>query len=261
MNYLGSVKGSIRDLRNIPAGRKAFRQGQVPAYLQSLGYRFYNFSHLDFNGHPSPATPTFWINDTRPVSNQTFLSRLNRDLGYHLMTTFRIRPVNPFPRDLDLQNNELLYKETLRTVRLRSATPKFVYTHLIMPHHPYYFDSTGNRIPDDSLNRAFAFNRQAAVQYIFYTNRKLLALVDSIRLRSPSPPIIILMSDHGFREIKEEYNKPSMFLNLQAIWIPGGEYPPFYKGMSNINFFRLFLNRQFRQSLPLLKDSTIFLTD
>lgn len=43
LNYLASVKGSISDLRNIPAGRKAFRQGQLPAYLQSLGYRFYNY--------------------------------------------------------------------------------------------------------------------------------------------------------------------------------------------------------------------------
>lgn len=261
LNYLASVKGSISDLRNIPAVRKAFRQGQLPAYLQSLGYRFYNYSHLDFSGHSSPAKPTFWINDTRPVSNQTFLSRLNRDLGFHLLTTFRIRPVNPYPRDLDLRNNELLYRETLRTAHAGTAFPKFVYTHLIMPHHPYYFDSAGKRIPDDSLTRAFAFNRHAAVQYITYANRKLLTLIDSIRIQSPAPPVILLMSDHGFREIREEHLKPSMFLNLQAIRMPEGEYPAFYKGMSNINFFRLFLNRQFKQALPLLKDSTIFLAD
>ena len=261
MHYLQQVSGSIRDLRNIPAGRKAFRNSQVPAYLQSLGYTFINHSIFDFPGNPAPTTPTFWINDTRPISNQTFLSRLNRDLGYHLMTTLRLRPVQPFPRDLDLKNNELLFRNTLQAARYTGQEPRFIYTHLMMPHHPYYFDSSGRRIPDDSLTQELAFQKKAAVQYITYSNRRLLSLLDSIQRNARTAPVIILLSDHGFREIREEKDKPSMFLNLQAIYMPDGHYPDFYTGMSNVNFFRLFLNRQFRQNLPLLKDSTIFLSD
>jgi len=261
MNYLNGVSGSIQNKKNIPAGSRALKNNQVLGFLKVQGYHFFNYSHLDFKGNPSVAKPTFWINDTRPLTQQTFLSRLNRDLGYHLVTTFRIKPADPFPIYLDLQNNNQLFSETIKTVSYKSTGPKFVYTHLIMPHHPYYFDSLGNKTPLSSLTKEFAFDKAAAVSYIVYANKKYLELVDMIIAGSAKPPIIILISDHGFREIKEDKDKKTMFLNLDAVLFPGKDYGGFYKGMSNVNLFRVILNSQFKQQLPLIKDSTVYLKD
>ena len=260
-NYLRTVSGSIRDIQNIPAGSKVLKNSLVLRFFKNEGYSFYNFSPFDFVDNRTKTKPTFWINDTRPVTSQTFLSRLNRDLGYHLVTTFKVRPINPYPIDQDLKNNEILYAETIKAAKTTSKTPKFIYTHLTMPHNPYYYDSTGTAIPLDKLTKEYAFDRKAAVQYIVYTNRKFLSLIDTILASSPKPPIILLLSDHGFREIKEEEYRNTMFLNLNTVYFPDKDYTGFYRGMSNVNLFRLLLNKYFGQKLPFLKDSAIFLSD
>ena len=43
--------------------------------------------------------------------------------------------------------------------------------------------------------------------------------------------------------------------------MPDGNNSGFYDGMSNVNQFRVLLNSQFKQKLPLLKDSTNFLIE
>jgi hypothetical protein len=261
MNYFKHVSGSIRNKKNIPAGSKALKENLVLGFLKKQGYTFFNCSIFDFRNTPTKAKPTFWINDTRPVTSQTFLSRLNRDLGYHLVTTFKLRPVHPYPVDQDLKNNEMLLAATIKAAKAAPASPKFVYTHLIMPHHPYYFDSTGAPTPLHKLTKEYAFDRKAAISYIIYSNKKFLQLIDTILAHSARPPVILLISDHGFREIKEEKDKKTMFLNLNAVFFPDRNYSGFYTGISNVNLFRLLFNQYFGQQLPLLKDSTVFLTD
>ncbi|MBM3417073.1 MAG: hypothetical protein FJY20_11695 [Bacteroidetes bacterium] len=130
-----------------------------------------------------------------------------------------------------------------------------------MPHYPYYFDSTGSPTPLYKLTKEFAYDRKAAISYILYANNKYLELVDTILAHSARPPVILLISDHGFGEIKEDKDKKTMFLNLNAIFFPGRDYSGVYPGISNVNLFRLVLNKHFGQQLPLLKDSTIYLTD
>lgn len=261
LNYLNHVEGSIRNKINLPAGRKAYRNNIVTGFLEKQGYSFHNFSSFDFKGHPTKAKPTFWINDTRPLVYQTFLFRIYRDLGYHLVTRFGMKPFNSYPPDQDLKNNNRLFAETIELAKARSISPKFVYTHLTMPHHPYYFDSTGRAIPLQDLTKEFAFDKKAAVSYIVYANKKYLELVDTVLANAVKPPIILLISDHGFREIREKQYRGTMFLNLNAVLLPGRNYAGFYRGMSNINLLRLILNSQFQQRLPLLKDSTIFIED
>jgi hypothetical protein len=261
MNYLKNVSGSIQDKKNIPLGSKALKNSQVLNFLEKEGYTFFNHSLFDFKNKPTLTKPTFWINDTRPLTSQTFLSRLKRDLGYHLVTKFKLKMGNSYPIDQDLHNNDLLYAETIKIAATKTSTPKFVYTHLIMPHHPYYFDSLGNKTDLQNLTKEFAFNKAAATSYILYANKKYLSLIDTIIASSTRPPLILLISDHGFREITENKDKKTMFLNLNAVLFPGKEYGGFYPGMSNVNLFRVILNTQFKQRLTLIKDSTIFLAD
>jgi hypothetical protein len=146
-------------------------------------------------------------------------------------------------------------------VSRNTTSPKFVYTHLVMPHHPYYYDSLGNKTPLADLTQLHGFDKAAAASYLVYSNKKLLALIDTIQLNSRNPPIIILASDHGFREMTTDKDKKTMFLNLDAVFFPNKDYRSFYKGMSNVNLFRIILNTQFRQQLNLLTDSTVYLKD
>ena len=142
-----------------------------------------------------------------------------------------------------------------------TSFPKFVCVHLSLPHHPYFFDSNGNETPVDSLTDQFTMNKKAYIEYLQYSNNKLTALIDFIKKHSSRPAVIMLLADHGFRQFVENVDKKYHFMTMNAVYFPDSNYAAFYDGMSNVNQFRVTLNTIFGQQLPLLKDSTIFLTE
>ncbi|MBM3417072.1 MAG: hypothetical protein FJY20_11690 [Bacteroidetes bacterium] len=83
------------NLNKYVAGNKALKENLVLEFLKTQGYQFYNCSIFDFRNNSTKSKPIFLINDTRPVTSQTFLSRLNRDLGHHLVTTFKTEACQP----------------------------------------------------------------------------------------------------------------------------------------------------------------------
>ena len=94
--------------------------------------------------------------------------------------------------------------------------------------------------------------------YVQYTNKVLLQLIDTIVAKASKPPVIILMSDHGFREYDPPVDRKYQVMNQLCILLPNKNYTPFYEGMSNVNLFRVFFNSQFGQHFPLLRDSASF---
>ncbi len=138
---------------------------------------------------------------------------------------------------------------------------KFVYTHLMMPHYPYYYDSKGNPLPIEKLGGLNRVNAKDYIEYLQYSNKRLLELTDHILTNSPSPPIIIILSDHGFRHPEKNVDMSYDFINLNAVYFPDKDYFGFYDSITNVNMFRIVLNKYFKQNLPLLKDSTISLRD
>jgi hypothetical protein len=68
------------------------------------------------------------------------------------------------------------------------------------------------------------------------------------------------MSDHGFRYMPNGKGLPGYaFNNQNAVYFPDGDYHLFYDSISAVNQFRVIFDKMFRQNLPLLKDSSIFL--
>jgi arylsulfatase A-like enzyme len=125
-----------------------------------------------------------------------------------------------------------------------------------MPHPPYYFKKEGTEASNETLIKQNTFNKEQYIEYLIYTNTKLLSLIDHIK-ESTVNPIIILMSDHGFCQFPDTTKTNYRFFNLNAIYLPSGDYKGFYEGMTNVNQFRTILNTVFGQKMPILKDSTI----
>lgn len=150
---------------------------------------------------------------------------------------------------------------TRQTAGMLSNNPKFVYTHLMMPHPPYYFDSSGKPSTEkDLISSQFHSNKSAFINYLKYSNKKIISLIDSILLNSTRPPIIILTGDHGSRDCLSQPEEIGFqHMNLSAIYMPDKKYPEFYKGLSNVNLFRAVLNSQFHQKIKMLKDSAIYI--
>ncbi|HKB44829.1 MAG TPA: sulfatase-like hydrolase/transferase, partial [Chitinophagaceae bacterium] len=159
------------------------------------------------------------------------------------------------------ENNETIFHLTIKTADEKINEPKFIYAHLMMPHYPYYFDKDGKEMSFEKLTEGNQVNQQAYIEYLQYANKRLLALIDHIQQASVNPPIIILMGDHGFRHFTRPVESKYYFLNLMSVYLPSKNYAAFHDSLSCVNFFRSFLNTEFNQHLPYLKDSTIYLND
>jgi len=226
-------------------------------FLQNHQYKFYNYSLSDFKGNPAHVKETFLPVKTRLITSQTFLSRLEKELGFHLI----LRSKEEMRKTVyaNKENNEDLLRSVIQTSAEKTKQPKFVLTHLMMPHYPYYFDKNGNEYPFESLIEGNQDNHQHFVEYLEYSNKKLLELVDNVLKNASSPPVIVLMGDHGFRHFRQPVDTKYYFTNLVSVYLPGKNYSAFGDSLSNVNLFRVVLNTTFGQQLHYLKDSTIIM--
>jgi hypothetical protein len=257
MSYLLNMQTQVISNQTMYDCADLIEQNEVQKVLDKLGYRFYNHSIFDIAGQPKVGETTLLPSKKSLLTAQTFIRRFQKDLGFHFASRGRIE--NILKETLHL--NEKALDQTSQTARQHTSQAKFVYTHLLMPHHPYYFDSTGKPTPEAYWQDEFKLDQAAYVSYLKFVNRELLQLIDSIKKESRQPPVILLMSDHGFRQFKEPVQPDYHFMNLNAVLIPSGAQSHFYNGMSNVNQFRILLNHLFQQQLPLLPDSSIFLEE
>jgi hypothetical protein len=189
---------------------------------------------------------------------QTLTSRVKKDLSFNLAYTFKQNwaftgYLNNLGDDIEYQ-----FKSTIKESK-QTGNPRFIYTHFIMPHYPYLYDQYGNRT---TINQALNGGKKEYLESLIYSNKRYLSLIDSIQKNDRTNPIILFMSDHGFTKYSlSEADSSNNFKNFFSIHLPGNNYTEFSDSISNVNIFRILLNSQFKQKLPLLKDSSFFLTE
>lgn len=262
MQYL-QLKDTVRQKPDISYALRMIRESKVPQLLQATGYEFQNYSVFDLQDHPAPVDESFIPSNTRLITAQTFLSRVYRDLGYHLAATLKLKAVINSQDYRELRNNNRLFQLTWQHAAKPHSKPQFVYTHLMMPHYPYYFDRNGNAMdPARILPEGNNANRKDYVEYLQYVNNKMLALANHLLKSSPRPPVIIFMGDHGFRHFRQPVDRKYHFMNLYAVHLPGGPNAnALPDSLSNVNAFRAVFNGLFKTNFELLADSSIYLKD
>lgn len=130
--------------------------------------------------------------------------------------------------------------------------PKFVYAHIDSPHRPYVFERNGRvrllAAPDTDTN--------AYLSELEYLNGRIMRTLDTVLAESPSPPVIILASDHGARlyGISGPLEGPNYLSNLQAIYLPPGIQGDIPRGMTPVNTFRVIFSLLSNETIPLLPD-------
>jgi hypothetical protein len=261
MDYLSGIEGRNRSVHDRGISTEVMKNNRVFRFFELAGYETYNYSIFDIKGQPSFAQSSFLPVQTRPLVSQTFLYRIQRDLWFHLVTDLKSVKAERSLRYLDKTNNEKFLELTKKTARTKTAKPKFVYTHLMMPHYPYYFDKDGRETEYRYLAEEYGTDDNRYISYLQYCNRVFLNLIDELNTASAQKPVILFISDHGFKSFKNNVRNESCFLNFNALSLPDTSYALFYKGLSNVNHFRILLNSRFGQQLPLLKDSVSFIIE
>jgi Sulfatase len=230
-------------------------------FLQQHNYQFYNYSIFDFEGQPGRRLEKFLPVKTRLITAQTFLSRAENSIFFNVVTRLKSKAAIKKLTYAYKYNNENIYQLTWDIAAKKNTRPKFVYAHLELPHYPYYYDMNGAEQPLEKLTEGNQSNKTAYIEYLQYGNKKLTELIDHILQTSPSPPIIVLMGDHGFRHFSPPVEEKYYFMNLCAVHLPSGNYSVFNDSLTGVNMFRALLNTQYGQRLPFLKDSTSYLRD
>src|SRR5690606_17655384 len=254
MNYLGNEKEDKGRLLKRTYSRTV--NNSLLRFLNAHGYEFLNYSLLDYEGQPARVDETFLPARTRLITSQTFLSRINKDLRFHLVEKFDSKKEQERLTYRTQKNNEAILKLTKEAAAEESESPRFILTHLMMPHYPYYFDKSGRPLPFDQVKEGNQHDRKNYVEYLQYSNGVFLDLLDKILSNSKSQPIIIFMSDHGFRHFKEVADPSYYFSNHVSIYLPKKEYSAFGDSLTNVNLFRTLLNERFNQKLNYLPDTT-----
>lgn len=151
--------------------------------------------------------------------------------------------------------------------------PKFVFVHIVAPHPPFIFDQNGPINPDayyilSDGNRwggkdAAQDYIQSYIAQLEFINRQTLQTLDAILAASPTPPVIILQSDHG-SGVHLNFETPELtcyyerFSILNAYYLPEVSPPP--ADISPVNSFRFIFNAYFDTNLPLLENHQYYST-
>lgn len=261
MNYL-DLKSDYKKFKpDLALCYETIRNNDFLSFLFYHGYRLHNYSIFDFEGQPARTEETFLAAKTKLITSQTFLSRFNKEIRFNFITRWKSKSELKRHTYTVLNNNNNIYNLTKKITEQKLREPKFVFSHLHIPHYPYYFDKDGKENPYGALMEGEQGNKKLYIGYLQYGNKKYLELIDNILKHAEKPPVIILMGDHGFRHLRHYTEKKYIYLNHVSIYLPGKKYASFTDSLTNVNFFRTILNTQFGQHLPMLKDSIIYIKE
>jgi hypothetical protein len=262
MNYLSGVKNEdTLSIYNTAHCIKLIRNNEVIRYLSSRNYEIINYSIFDLAGNPSLVESTLLPVKTRLITDQTLYNRLVRDIGWHLyIGKFEIKWLTKNIIYSSLHNDNLLLESVKEESRKKTARPRFVYTHISMPHYPFYYDANLElRKEQDLVDDMDPGHVDSYLKYLPYTNKNIRELIDTIQRNTNFSAVIMLMGDHGYRTEIVGKDSSHYYKNLNAIYLPAKDYHQFPDNLIGVNQFRVLFNSLYHQQLPLLRDSTIFI--
>ncbi len=140
--------------------------------------------------------------------------------------------------------------------------PKFVFAHLVAPHRPYVFHpdpgsprAESSRLPNfevsDRGGYVFGYRDQ-----VLFLNDRMIPILEGLIRRSATPPVIVLMGDHGADEAAPE----DRMANLLAVYLPGGTSERLVDTLTPVNTFRIALDDVFGLDLSLLPNRSLYST-
>jgi hypothetical protein len=261
MNYVGNIKGVKTNREDLNICYSKINENAFLTFLQKSGYEIRNNSIFNLANKATQARQHYILIGKDLVASQTFTKRVQKDLAYHLITTLKLGFVAEQYIYYTKRCNDKLLSLFGAEMERKPERPRFVYTHLLMPHFPYYFDQNGKSRPPSRLTDEDMYNKKAFADYLQYSNNIYLKMIDDILRNSSRPPIILFLGDHGFRWFDADLSKGSnlSYRIMNAVYLPRKNYQKFYSGMSLVNQFRVLLNTSFRQNLPLVKDTSYFI--
>jgi len=268
LDYLKKgIEGKTANVRRTMEAIETLKSNVLMNFLEQQGYKIENYGCFDFDVAPCQTKPFFWDFYYSQIEDQTLYSRIRRDIGRNFSVrniftgALRIPKSYKAEKAYHLYRNNYNFNGLIKELSTRNDTPRFIYTHLILPHRPIFLDSNGKEVSDTAVLTEKINIKEGYLGQVKYTNTLLQKIIPLIVAPSDRPRVVILEGDHGFREFGPEVPGDRMFMNLNAYYFSDRDYSRLYDGISPVNSFRVVLNKYFCQSLAMRKDSSVYLFD
>jgi hypothetical protein len=248
---------SVLNMENVPDQGNAtilVQRNKAARFLSENGYAIYDFPYLDLAAQdlaqehftlPLADRSIFFDDFTKALFDMSALYALSRnwqmDEGQYLSYVRR----------------QVLYVFEHMPAVARRPGPKFVLVHLYSPHVPFVFNRDGGAVPPEhSLDYS---QRKYYLEQYLYISRRVAGMAEAILKESASPPIILILSDHGYRgsfrkpllHVVPLAEKRKVFLAMHLPGYPSSQLDP---ALAPVNLFRMIFNHYFGQHLSLLSD-------
>lgn len=244
------------------------KDNKVGRFLKSSGYRYIYFGDW---WTPTQANYLADENINLYANSNEFLRKFAKTTIFsHLVGDYwKGNKLFGIFQDRIYENTNYKF-EKFDTVASKKS-PKFIFAHMLFPHHPYLFDKKCKKV-DPKRSEP---EEKKYLEQLQCANTKIMKMVDTILKNSKKPPIIILQSDEGPYKTDEmnldgagvDWTKVSdeaIFRHvkiLNAYHLPGFDNKKLYQSITPVNSFRLILNHYFGQSLEKLPDKSYFIPD
>lgn len=240
----------------------AIRNNKAMSYLKSKGYTTLAFEETGNFVEALPRIEADYVYEYSASSSMD-IGLLFDEFGVHVADGTMLRIFSSSYRSADPTMNQHRDWILFTTAKMGDLddipSPKFVYVHLLLPHMPFMFDENGN-----VLDQKFYYNWQYYPGNYKYAIRVAEEMIQNIKSKSDpqNPPIIIIQSDHGARNIEvwqpgnqllQNYPDEYSFHILNMMHAPGLDPAQFPQDMKPINTFPIIFNHLFQDNIPLYK--------
>jgi hypothetical protein len=252
LNYLDSLTGSLTPDEDTRAPLRALGQyNNARRFLTSQGYNIVSFA------------TNFPVSEWKDANY--FLSPIPHGMNdFEIMlaqTSAWRAPMDMVAEPPERASAEWYRRRTLSALEQLETTvpdipgPKFVFAHLVIPHHPFVFGPNGEEL--NSIEAGVPEFEEYKVKYpdqVTYINQRILAIIDLILQSSPNPPVIVIQGDHGPAPFDVIERRMKI---LNVYYLPDNA-EGLYPAITPVNTFRLIFNKYFGQNYPMLEDRSLY---
>jgi hypothetical protein len=247
--------------KSILKAQYSFSKSRLPGILEKQGYTIKNIGLLDLEKYPTPQT-SYFENEYKSIFyEETIWNRIEKEIGWNIALKFPNRLKKKYKEQQAAAVNHYTsnFKNILTELQTQTATPKFIYGHIFMPHRPYCLNRKG-----EFINTLFNYTRYSRdslyLEQLAFCNTWIDSLAKASDKSFNRPRVIIIEGDHGYRDANDEQTiRERELMNLSAYYFSDKNHSLLYDSITPVNSFRVIFNKYFNANLPLLKDSSVLL--
>ena len=251
-DYLDSLTSSLTPNEDTRAPLRALGQyNNAREFLAAQGYNIVSFATnfpvsewKDANYFLSPIPQG--MNDFEIMLAQTTAWRAPMDMGDE--------PPERASAEW-YRRRTLSALKQMETIVPDILSPKFVFTHLVIPHHPFVFGPNGEEL--NSIEAGVPEFDEYKAKYpdqVTYINKRITAVIDLILQSSPNPPVIVIQGDHG----PAPFDVTERRMKILNVYYFPDNTEGLYPTITPVNTFRLIFNKYFGQNYPMLEDRSLY---